>query len=58
MNSDDYPWNVEINVGGVTFSGPGMETKPEAEAIKNVVEAEESVESAEVVNQRTAGVSL
>ncbi|MFC7216507.1 hypothetical protein ACFQO4_20825 [Saliphagus sp. GCM10025334] len=34
-----YPWNVRFDLGGVTFDGPGMESKREAESIKNIVES-------------------
>lgn len=52
MNSDAYPWNVRVDVGGVTFHGPGMESEMEAEAIKNVVEgADSELDTVEVVRQ-------
>lgn len=46
-----YPWNVQINLGGVTFEGPGMETKQEAQAIKSIVEGSEPVDGLEVFRQ-------
>ncbi|WP_276257183.1 hypothetical protein [Halomontanus rarus] len=38
--TSSYAWNVRFDLGGVTFEGPGMETKREAESIKNIVEAD------------------
>jgi len=49
--SSEYPWNVRILVGGVTFEGPGMETEREAQGIKNIVEKTEGVENVEVFRQ-------
>lgn len=46
-----YPWNVQIDVGGVTFEGPGMESEMEAEAIKATVESSDGVENVEVFRQ-------
>lgn len=31
-------WNVRIDVGGVTFVGPGMGSRAEAESVKSIVE--------------------
>lgn len=45
----DYPYNVEIDVEGVTFTGPGMETEPEAHAIRSIVEPNGAVHRCEVV---------
>lgn len=39
-----YPWNVRVDLGGVTFEGPGMESEMEAEAIKTIVESDADVE--------------
>ena len=39
MNSKEYSWNVRLNLGGVTFEGPGMETENDAKAIKSIVES-------------------
>jgi hypothetical protein len=47
----EYPWNIRIDVGGVTFVGPGMESEEEAEAIKRIVDASGNAESAEVFKQ-------
>lgn len=47
----NYPWNVQINLGGVTFEGPGMETEEEAQAIKSIVESSEPVDGVEVFRQ-------
>ena len=44
MNASAYDWNVQIDVGGVTFDGPGMETKQEAEAIASIVESSSGVD--------------
>lgn len=49
--SNQYPWNVRIDVGGVTFEGPGMETEAEARAILNQVANRTHVESGEVFRQ-------
>lgn len=46
----DYPWNVHVSMGGVSFYGPGMESKMEAESIKNVVESDADVD-VEVIHQ-------
>lgn len=46
-----YPWNVRIDVGGVTFEGPGMESEMEAEAIKGIVEADADLQNVEVFRQ-------
>jgi hypothetical protein len=46
-----YPWNVRIDLGGVTFEGPGMESRDEAEAIATVVESSEPVDGVEVFRQ-------
>jgi hypothetical protein len=51
MNASAYPWNIEIDVEGVTFQGPGMESEQEAETIKSIVESAESVNRCEVVQQ-------
>lgn len=48
---NDYPWNVRILLGGVTFEGPGMETEQEARGIKTIVESKDSVENVEVFRQ-------
>jgi hypothetical protein len=47
----DYPYNVEIDVQGVTFTGPGMEAEGDAETIARIVGNAESVDRAEVVEQ-------
>lgn len=49
--ASSYPWNVRIDVGGVTFDGPGMEGEMEAEAIKNVVKDKDCVQKVEVYRQ-------
>lgn len=46
-----YPWNISIDVGGVTFTGPGMESEMEAEAIKNAVEHKDDVQNVEIFRQ-------
>ena len=51
MNAQQYDWNVHIVVGGVSFEGPGMESREEAEAIKGIVENECGVQKAEVFKQ-------
>jgi len=40
MNSERYPWNVHVSAGGVSFTGPGMESRTEADAIADMVESE------------------
>lgn len=48
----DYPWNVRISIGGVSFIAPGMESEQEAEAIKSIVESSsDAVDNAEVFRQ-------
>lgn len=50
--ASQYDWNVEIDVGGVTFTGPGMETRQEAVAIAGIVESSaEDADRVEVVRQ-------
>jgi len=51
MNASAYGWNVHIVVGGVSFDGPGMESRQEAEAIKGIVESNDAVQKAEVFKQ-------
>lgn len=46
----NYPWNVHLSMGGVSFYGPGMETEAEAKQIKEIVESSEGVD-VEVVEQ-------
>lgn len=38
MTCTDYDWNIRIDVGGVTFHGPGMEEEQEAHAVAGIVE--------------------
>jgi hypothetical protein len=52
MNTTDYPWNLRIDVAGVTFTGPGMESKQAAEAIKTNIEQKDAVDNAEVFSQQ------
>lgn len=49
--SRQYDWNVHVVVEGVSFDGPGMETRHEAEAIKGIVESNDAVQKAEVFKQ-------
>lgn len=52
MTLGGYPWNVRVDVGGVTFEGPGMESKQEAEAIKHIVEeSADDLQNVEVFSQ-------
>ncbi|WP_225334264.1 hypothetical protein [Halomicrobium urmianum] len=51
MNANQYDWNVQVHLGGVTFEGPGMETRAEAEAIKGIVEESSEVDEVEVFRQ-------
>jgi hypothetical protein len=51
MKADRYPWNVRIDVGGVTFMGPGMDSELEAEAIANIVDGDADLQNVEVVRQ-------
>jgi len=51
MSLTQYPWNVEIDMAGVTFTGPGMDSKASAEAIARLAEDEESVNSVRVIQQ-------
>lgn len=43
-DSSGYPWNVRVTLGCVSFSGPGMESKDEAEAIAGFVERDADVD--------------
>lgn len=47
----DYPWNVEIEVGGVAFDGPGMESEAEAQSVLSLVADHDDVQNAEVIRQ-------
>ncbi len=49
--SSQYPWNIRIDVGGVSFEGPGAESRREAMALKRTVEDEDGVQKAEVFEQ-------
>jgi hypothetical protein len=50
--ASQYDWNVEIDVGGVTFDGPGMETRQEAVAIAEIIESStDDADRVEVVRQ-------
>lgn len=49
--AEQYPWNIRINVGGVSFEGPGADSQREAEALKQIVEDEDGVQKAEVFQQ-------
>jgi hypothetical protein len=51
MSLSGYPWNVRVDAGGVTFEGPGMESRIEAEAIKSIVEESADVQNVEVFRQ-------
>lgn len=46
-----YRWNVEVDLGGVHFIGPGMETEGEARTIKEIVEGSTHVDGVEVFRQ-------
>lgn len=46
-----YPWNVRIDLGGVTFEGPGMGSEKEAQSIKEIVESSEPVDGVQVIRQ-------
>lgn len=49
--SNQYRYNVRVDLGGVTFTGPGMDSKSEAEAIKQMVEHDNPQVRAEVFQQ-------
>lgn len=51
MIGSGYPWNVRVDIAGVTFEGPGMESKIEAEGIKHVVEESADVQNVEVFRE-------
>jgi hypothetical protein len=51
-DATDYPWNIRIDVAGISFTGPGMESRQTAEAMKANVEQEGSVDRAEVFSQQ------
>ena len=46
-----YPFNVRVDLGGVTFEGPAMNSRQEAEAIKHAVESGSEVDGVEVFKQ-------
>lgn len=50
MSATGYKWNIKIDVGGVTFTGPGMDSKTEAEAVAEMVE-KSSGNEARVIEQ-------
>lgn len=53
VDATDYPWNIRVDLGGVTFTGPGMEGPTEAEGVAQLVESSaEAVEDVEVFEQR------
>jgi len=50
----DYPYNVEIDVAGVTFTGPGMETEQHANVLaRNIREREnrENIQDVRVIEE-------
>jgi len=51
MNAQQYDYNVEIDVGGVTYTGPGMDTEREATIIKEAVSVKDCVQDARVIQQ-------
>lgn len=52
INASEYPWNIRIDVAGVSFTGPGMESRQTAEAMKANIANEESVDNVEVFSQQ------
>lgn len=42
--SDLYPYNISVDVGGVTFTGPGADTREEAERMADIVEKSAGVD--------------
>jgi hypothetical protein len=53
LQATDYPWNIRVSLGGVSFTGPGMESEGEARSVASIVEeTEEAVASVEVFEQR------
>lgn len=51
-DATDYPWNIRIDVAGISFTGPGMESRQIAESMKSNVEQEDSVDKVEVFSQQ------
>ena len=50
--TSQYDWNVEIDIGGVTFDGPGMRTRQEAVTIAEMIESStDDAQRVEVVRQ-------
>lgn len=47
----NYPYNIRVELGGVTFTGPGMESEMHAQRIKEIVEGSTQVEGVEVFEQ-------
>lgn len=51
-DASEYPWNIRIDVAGISFTGPGMESRQTAEGMKATVENEEGVDNVEVFSQQ------
>lgn len=51
IDASAYPWNVQLHLQGVVLTGPGMETRAEAEAIKELLAGEENVTNVVVIEQ-------
>lgn len=51
MNASHYPWNIQVDLGGTTFTGPGMESRQEAEAVRDIVERTGGVDGVQVIEQ-------
>jgi len=47
----DYPWNIEIDIAGATFFGPGFEAEGMAEALALVLQDKDDVDNVEVIEQ-------
>jgi uncharacterized membrane protein len=50
-NGEEYPWNIRINVGGISFTGPGAESRSDARALEKIVQDKDDVQNVEVFKQ-------
>jgi len=48
---DAYPWNVRADVAGFAMTGPGVDTKCEAEIIAKTLRKRDNVNNVEVFEQ-------
>lgn len=46
-----YPYNIEIDVAGITFTGPGMDTKQEAQVLATNLEGRDTIQDVRMIEQ-------